>query len=113
MRFRARLVIGAVVALAFVAVAGHVDLDATSASTPSKHEVVSAPTAPTSLSSVRAPRPLGRGGLPDAALPATLFALAAGLLAVGVRARRARRITDAGGDWRSLLLGAPPATTCC
>jgi hypothetical protein len=51
--------------------------------------------------------------VPDAVLPSTLVALAAGLLAVGVRVRRAGRITDVGGDWRSLLLGAPPVTTSC
>jgi hypothetical protein len=36
------------------------------------------------------------------------LALAAGLVAVGARPGRARRIADTGAGWRSLLLGAPP-----
>lgn len=47
----------------------------------------------------------------DGQLPRLLGALAAGLLAVGVRLRNARRIADVGDAWRSLLYGAPPAQT--
>jgi hypothetical protein len=111
MGFRMRLAIGAVLALAFLGVAGHVaDGDAAPGSH-ATHAVVSASASTHAIAAVvRAPRVLR--SVPDAVAPSTGFALAAGLLAVGVCLRRARRITDVGGDWRSLLLGAPPASTC-
>ena len=112
MRFRMRLAIGAVLALAFVGVAGHAASGGDARGTHSKHEVVAAP-APSLSPSVVARAARVPRDLPEPILPTMGFALAAGLLAVGVRTRRARRITDVGGDWRSLLLGAPPASTSC
>ena len=111
MTVRLRWLVGLAVALAFVAVAGHVDTSAGS-NPVVEHEAPRAAVLPRPplvvVSTARLPL---RSAVPPAPIAGLLVALTAGLLAVGVRARHARRITDVGGDWRSLLLGAPPVST--
>lgn len=105
---RLRLLIGLGAGLAIFTMAALTVAASTSDAAPSEQVTLNASVA--SSSTPTAIRP-GRAGLPerlDALLPEMLFALAAGLLAVGVRMRSARRIGDVGDGWRSLLYGAPP-----
>jgi hypothetical protein len=75
----------------------------------STHEVVT-PGLPTVVVSglARGLRPVRSGPPLTGRSIGMALALAAGLVAVGARPGRSRRIADTGAGWRSLLLGAPP-----
>lgn len=109
MTARLRLLVGLLALVTFIGLTVHVVASASDEAAPTKHEVVTGASMTNVVPALaRAVRPL-RSVSPSAGRSiGMVLALAAGLVAVGARSRRARRIADTGDSWRSLLLGAPP-----
>lgn len=112
MRARSRLLAGLLAPVVVVGLTvwiGPAAADRAARAARADHAVASATPSIARTPSVRAPRPGRTDGPPAGRSTGMVLAFAAGLLAVGAMARRARRIADSGDRWRALLLGAPPA----